>query len=186
MGTKSKGKRRSVDFSGGMKMLSEMSDQKVLEYTKNFTGALSALKVRLDVVEDLLKEKFGETEQSLNERAMLVVEKNQGFVESDNDVLQGSVLRLKAKEEIVGQETPTTRWEDAYIVVGRGQVHPSVDALVIGAKLGETRDVIVDDPKDSTKKYRLTIQVMKIFKGEEATSEAQAEQTTQNQAAAQS
>lgn len=182
MGTKSKGKRRTVDFMGGMKMLSEMQDAKVLEYTKNFTQALSALKVRLDVAEDLLKEKLGETEESLNQRAMLVVEKSQGFVEVDNDVLKGSVIRIKAKEEAVGSESPTTQMQDAYIVVGKGQVHPSVDTLVVGAKLGETRDVIVDDPKDSTKKFRITVQVMKVFKGEESSSESQAEQNDQAQA----
>ena len=182
MGTKSKGKRRSVDFSGGMKMLSESMDQKLLQNTHHFTQALSALKVRLDVAEDLLKDKLGETDESLNQRAMLVVEKSQGFVEIDSDVLLGSVIRIKVKEEVVGSESPTTHMEDAYIVVGKGQVHSSVDTLVIGAKLGETRDVIVDDPKDSTKKYRITVQVMKVFKGQETNSEAQEEQINQAQA----
>lgn len=184
MGTKSKSKRRTVDFSSGMKIISEMADQKVVEYTKHFTQALSAMKVRLDVTEDLLKEKLGETEESLNQRAMLLVERTQGFVEVDNDVLSGSIIRIKAKEEEVGKESTTTRLEDAYIVVGRGQVHPAVDTLVLGAKVGETRYIIVPDNQDPSKQVRITIQVMKVFKGEESNSEAQTEEPSQ--AAAQS
>lgn len=177
MGSKSKGKkRRDVDFSSGIRILSDMMDQKQLEYTKNFTSTLGSMKLRVQVLEELLKEKFGETEESLQERTFLKIESEQGFQQVDTEVVKGSVLRVKVKEEEVGKESPTNPMQDAYMCVGHNQINAAVDTLVIGAKPGETRDVTLPDPKNVEVQRKITITVLKIFKGEESVNETQENQ----------
>jgi len=81
MGTQSKSKKRQMNFSDALKALSENLDTKFLENTGQFTQLMSSFKLRLEVLEDLLMEKFQETEDSFKERLLLRVEKNQGFQE---------------------------------------------------------------------------------------------------------
>lgn len=165
MGSKSKGKKRSIDFSSGLKMLSESMDQKFLTNTQHFTQALSSLRVRVEVLEDLLMEKFGETEDSLSERVLLRIEKMQGFVPVETPVEDGSIIRIKVKEELVGSESPDTPQENAFMIVGAKQINPSLDELLIGAVVGEIRNVTLPDPKDSTKSRKITATVCRVFKG---------------------
>lgn len=169
MGSKSKiGKRRQVDFSSGIKMLSELSDQKQLQYTKEFTTNLASIKVRMEALEDILIDKLGITEALIEDHIMLRVEKNFGYKEVDTEVKKGSIVRLKIKEEIVGKESPDTPMDNQYICVGHNQIHAAIDTLVIGAKAGDTRDVTLPDPKDAAVQRKLTVSVTKVFKGEEA------------------
>lgn len=169
MGTKSKGGRgRQVDFTGAVKMLSEMADTKQLDYTKQFTTTLSAIKLRMETLEDLLIEKLNETQDSFNERVMLRVEKNYGYVTVDTPVKKGSMVRIKVKEEVLGKESPDAEMETQYICVGHNQLHSSIDTLIVGAVVGETRDIILPDPKNATVQRKLTVLVSKVFKGEES------------------
>ena len=186
MGSKSKiGKRRQVDFSSGVKMLSEMADAKQLEYTKQFTQNLASMRVRLEAYEDILIEKLGETETSLQERVMLRVEKNLGYEPVTTPVQKGSVVRIKIKEEVLGKESPETPMNHQYVCVGHNQIHECVDTLVLGAQIGETRDVTLPDPKDETIQRKITVFVSKIFKGEESQNETQAEPVQETPQAAQ-
>jgi len=182
MGSKSKKKKQQMNFSDAVKYLSDLQDQKHLEYTKHFTQTLSTMKVRLEALEDVVLEKLGETEDSIKERMMLRVEKMQGFNESTNDVLTGSVIRIKVKEEIVGQESPTNPMQDAYMVVGSNQINPAIDIAVLGAKLGETKELILDDPTNAEIKRKVTVTVLKIFKGEETKNETKTEAVQETQA----
>ena len=171
MGTKSKVKRpRQVDFASGMRMLSDMSDQKVLEYTKQFTSNLASFKVRMEALEDLLIEKLGETQDSFQERVMLRVEKNFGYEPVDTEVKKGSIVRLKIKEEELGKESNDTPMDNQYICVGHNQLDKTghIDTLVVGAKAGETRDITLPDPNNETVQRKLTVIISKVFKGEEA------------------
>lgn len=187
MGSKSKGKRQQMNFSDAVRYLSDLQDQKQLQYTKDFTQTLSTMKLRLEALEDILLEKLNETEDSLKERVFTRIEKNQGFVPVDTDIQMGSILRIQVKEEVVGQESPTNPMQDAFMVVGRNQVNPAVDTLVIGAKLGETRDVVLDDPTNAEIKRKLTVTILKVFRGEESINETKTNENQQiEQAAAQS
>lgn len=178
MGTKSKGKARQVDFSGGMKMLSEMMDRKFIENTRHFTQSVSSLRVRLEAIEDLVMEKFGETEASLTERTLLRIEKMQGFEEVTTPVQKGSVIRIKLKEEVVGKESESTPLQDAFMAVGHNQINAAIDTLAIGAVAGQTLDVTLPDPDDSNIQRKITFTVMKVFKGDE-TNETQVVQEEQ-------
>jgi hypothetical protein len=168
MGGKSRtGKRREVNFSDAVKLLSEQVDQKLMIGMQQSTQIMSSLKLRLEVLETLLTEKLGETEESLKERLILQVEKNQGFVETENPVRKGSIIRLKVKEEVVGKEVPNLPMQDSFMFVGHGQISPHVDELVIGMNVGETRDVVLPDPKDANVQRRITAMVVKVYRGEE-------------------
>jgi hypothetical protein len=169
MGSKSKGKHRPVDFSSGIKMLSDMQDRKQLEYTNNFTTTLSALKTRMEALEQILIDKLGLTEEAINDQVLLKVERNYGFQEVENDVKKGSNILIKVKEEIVGKESDTTPMDNQYIQVGANQLTKGgeIDNLVIGAKKGETRTVVVPNP-NNTDQRKLTVTVVKVFKGNEA------------------
>lgn len=183
MGSKSKGtKRRSVDFSSGMKMLSEMMDTKFMQNSKHFTQGLSTMKVRLEALEDILMEKFGETEASMSERVLLRIEKMQGFQQVDTPVQKGSVIRIKVKEEAVGSESPTSALQDAFMAVGHNQINAALDELLVGAVTGETREVTLPDPENASLQRKITATVVRIFKGDEAANETKTEETSKQAA----
>ena len=181
MGSKSKNKRpRQVDFASGMRMLSDMSDQKVLQYTKEFTSNLASIKVRIEALEDLIIEKLGETQDSFQERVMLRVEKNFGYEPVDTEIKKGSIVRLKIKEEEVGKESDSNPMDNQYICVGHNQLDKTghIDDLVVGARAGETRNVTLPDPKDANIQRKITVLISKVFKGEEAKYETKTEEVT--------
>jgi len=174
MGNKSKaGKRRTVDFASGMQILSQMMDEKFMQNSKHFTQGLSTMKIRLEVLEDLLMEKLGETEASIAERALLRIEKMQGFEVVNTPVKKGSVIRIRLKEEVVGNESPTAPMQDAFMAVGHNQINAALDELVIGATVGETRDITLPDPDNAAVQRKLTVILMRIFKGDETLNENQ-------------
>src|ERR1700675_3811103 len=109
--SKTKNKQpRQMDFSSAvqylMKITDERSDQKFLENSKQFTAPLASLRTRVEVLEDLMFEKLGETKASLSERVLTRIEKQQGFVQVDEPAKLGSIVRVKVKEEISGTESP--------------------------------------------------------------------------------
>ena len=165
MGTQSKRKHRPVDFSGGLKMLSDSIDQKLMANMHHITTALSQAQVRIETLEDLLMEKLGETEASLKERVLLRVEKKQGFEEVTTPVVKGSVVRIKAKESDAKDTLAAVPYEDAFMVVGHNQIHADVDAAAIGMKAGESKDLILTQ---GDKTSYVTFMVAKVFRGEES------------------
>jgi len=167
MGTQSKTEKRQVNFKDAMKLLSDSMDEKFLQTSQHFTQLLSSFKLRLEVLEDLLMEKLGETEDSLKERLLLRVEKLQGFEEVDTEVKVGSIIRIKVKEEIVGQESPATPMQDSFMCVGHNQINSNIDVLVKGAKAGETREVTIPNPNQPEELRKLTVLVVRVFKGNE-------------------
>lgn len=176
MGSKSKkGGKRQVDFSSGIKILSEMMDEKFLQNSQHFTKGLSTMKVRLEALEDLLMEKFGETEASLQERIFTRIEKMQGFQAVETPVQKGSVIRIKVKEEVIGSESPTNPMTDAFMAVGHNQINAALDTLLVGAIVGETRDVTLPDPNNVAIQRKLTATIIRIFKGDEVANEPKPE-----------
>lgn len=176
MGSKSKkGQRRQVDFASGMRILSDSMDEKFLQNSQHFTKGLATMKVRLEALEDLLMEKLGETEASLQERTLTRVEKMQGFQQVNTPVQKGSVIRIKVKEEEVGKESPTTPMQDAFMAVGHNQIHAALDELLLGANAGETKEVIVPDSKNVAVQVKITATVIRVFKGDEVANESKSE-----------
>ena len=170
MGSDSKKHKRQINFTSALKILGEQMDQKFLLNTQHFTQALSSLRVRLEALEDIIMLKLGVTEAELNEQSLLRIERMQNFqpiTEEGAMVKRGSVVRVKVKEELVGSESPTAPMQDAFMHVGTGQVNPALDDLIVGSLVGETRDVTLPDPKDSNIQRKLTITVVKLFKGDE-------------------
>lgn len=184
MGTNSKQQKRQINFKDAIQVLSEQMDQKLMITMQQSTQIMSSLKLRLEVLEDLLQEKFGETEESLKERLLLRVEKNQGFSETDNPVRKGSIVRIKLKEEVVGKEYPALPMQDSFMCVGHNQISPHIDELIIGQNVGETRDIVLPDPNDANIQRRLTVLVVKVYRGEEV-DEAPTPQTEPTPEAAQ-
>lgn len=178
---KSKGKPRQMNFSDSLKYLSDMMDQKQVEYSKHFAQALSSMRVRLEALEDVIMEKNGETEASLNERVLLRVAKMQGFQEVDTPVQKGSVVRLKIKEEVIGSESPTTPMQDAFMAVGHNQINAAIDEKIIGATVGQTLDITLPDPQNAAVQRKITFIVMKVFKGDEVKDETQVQATPEEQ-----
>lgn len=177
MGSKSKkGTKRQMNFSDSLKYLSDLQDQKHLEYTKHFTQTLASLKVRIEAVEEVLIEKLGETDETLKNRLLTRVERAQGFQEVTTPVQKGSIIRVKVKEEVIGSESDSTPMQDAFMCVGHNQINANLDALLLGALTGETRDITLPDPSSVAIQRKLTATVVKIFKGEESLNEAQAPQ----------
>jgi len=167
MGGKSKkGTRRQVNFADAVKNLSEAMDEKFLQNTKHFTQALASFKLRLEVLEDLLMEKLDETEESFKNRLLTRVEKAQGFQEVTTEVVRGSVIRIKVKEEVVGQESPETPLTDSFMCVGHNQINSNIDVLVLGAKAGEIRTVDVPNPNKPEEMRKLTVVVVKVFQSQ--------------------
>lgn len=160
-----------MNFADAVKYLSQVTDEradrKFLENSKQFTMPLASLRARLEVLEDLVMEKFGETEASLGERVLTRVEKQQGFQLVDEPAKLGSIVRIKIKEEKSGAESPNTPMEDAFAVVGQMQIHKEVDQLLIGMKAGDTRDALVSNPQDPAQQARITIFLARVFKGRE-------------------
>ena len=180
MGTQSKRKPRQLNFSDAIKTLSEMMDQKFIQNTQHFTQSLASMRVRLEALEDVIMEKLGETEESLKERVLERVARMQGFQEVSTPVQKGSVVRLKIKEEEVGKETPTTPWQDAFMVVGHNQINTAIDTDIVGTKLGETKTLTLPDPENANVQRRITYFVAKVFQGDESSNETQ--ETTQTEA----
>ena len=167
MGGKSRlGARRQMNFSDAIKALSESMDSKFLDHTKYFTQALSSFKLRLEVLEDLLMEKLSETEESLKNRLLSRVEKQQGFQEVTTEVVKGSIIRIQVKEEVVGQESPETPLTDSFMCVGHNQINSNIDLLVLGAKAGETRTVDVPNPNKPEELRKITVVVCKVFQSQ--------------------
>ena len=167
MGGKSKlGTRRQVNFTDGIKLLSESMDQKFLDHTGKFTQLMSSFKLRLEVLEDLLIDKLGITEDVLKDRLLVRVEKNQGFQEVSTPVERNSIVRIKVKEEVVGQESSDNPLVDSFMVVGHNQINSNIDVLLIGALAGETREVTVPNPKNPEELRKLTVVVCKVFQGQ--------------------
>lgn len=165
MGTKSKGKHRPVDFSGGLKMLSESIDKKLMANMHHISNALSQTQMRIEALEDIILEKMGETEASLKERVLTRIEKKQGFEEVNTPVVKGSVVRIKAKEAETQDALASTPYEDAFMVVGHAQVHADIDANIIGMNIGESKDLTLTS---GDKTSYVTFTVAKVFRGEES------------------
>lgn len=175
MGKTKSNKPRQMDFASAVQYLTgitdQRSDQKFLENSKQFTAPLASLRTRVEVLEDLLMEKFGETEISLAERVLGRVEKQQGFQQVDEPAKLGSIVRIKVKEELVDKESPNNPMEDAFMVVGQNQIHSSVDELLLGASAGDTKSTSVPNPKDATQLIKVTVFLAKVFKGRETPNE---------------
>lgn len=182
MGSKSKQKHRTVDFGGAIRQLSDIMDQKFIQNTQHFTQSISSLRVRLEVLEDLLMEKLGETEASLTERVLLRIEKMQGFQLVDTPVQKGSVIRVKVKEEVVGQEQPNNPLQDAFMCVGHNQINAAIDTLVVGAVPGQTLEVVLPDPDNAELKRKITVTVIRVFKGEPNEAPVESQETSNVQA----
>lgn len=169
--TKKQPKARQMNFNDAVKYLmqitDERSDQKFLENSKQMTMPLASLKARVEVIEDLLMEKLGETEASLAERVLIRVEKGQGFVQVDEPAKLGSIVRIKIKEELSGTESPINPMTDAFMVVGKNQIHEAVDKMLIGAKAGDTNSELLPSPKDPNQLLRITVFLARVFKGQE-------------------
>lgn len=170
-----KQKPRQVDFSSGMRILSQSMDEKFLQNTQHFTKGLASMRVRLETLEDLLIEKLGETEASIQERVLLRIEKMQGFEPVDTPVKLGSVVRIKVKEEAVGSESPTNPMSDQFMAVGHNQINAALDELLIGATIGETRNVTLPDPNNVAVQRKITATVIRIFRGDEVSNESKSE-----------
>lgn len=169
--TKKESKPRPMNFADAVKYLSqitdERSDMKFLENSKQFTAPLASLRTRVEVLEDLLMEKFDETEASLAERVLLRIEKGHGFVQVDEPAKLGSIVRVKIKEELSGTESPANPLTDAFMVIGKNQIHKSVDKMLIGANVGETKTELLPNPKDPNQFLRITVFLARVFKGAE-------------------
>lgn len=191
MGSKSKGRSQVMNFSDAVRNLKitidERVDTKILEVSKQFTNPIASIRTRTEVLEDIIKEKFGETDESLGERVVDRIEKNQGFIEVKAPAKLTSIVRVRIKEEDVGKESPATLMQDAFMVVGEKQIHEEVDKLLLGMNAGETKDVVVADLQDATKSVRITVFLARVFKGREEASNEKAPEaiettTTQSEA----
>lgn len=190
---KTKSQPRQMNFANAiqhiLRITDERSDQKFLENSKQFTMPLASLKARIAALEELAMDKLGETPESLDERVLVSVERAQGFVQVDEPVKLGSIVRIKIKEERHGTESPANPMQDAFTVVGQMQIHKDVDQLLIGMKVGETRDILITNPKNDKEQIRITVFLSRVFKGKdlpanEATQETSAQassEATQNQ-----
>lgn len=171
MSKKNSNKPRQMDFAHAMRYLSQLvderSDTKFLENSKQITGPLTSLKMRVEVLEDLLMEKLGETEDSLAERVFIRAEKAQGLQQIDEPVKLGSVVSIKVKEELAGEESPNNVMSAALMVVGRNEIHPSIDTMLIGAKAGDTKSAVLPHPKEPTQSLKVTVFLARVFKGPE-------------------
>ena len=152
-------------------------DQKFVQITQQFTTTLSAMQHKLTVLEDVLKNKGLLGESELKEAGLVRLEKLQGFIVEDGPADIGNPLKVSLKEEEVGKEKADEPMTDAFMIVGNKDVHEAIDTLVVGAKAGETREVILDDPDNKDIKRKITVVVNKVYK-KKATPNAQ----TQTQA----
>jgi len=178
LGTSSKQKKRSVDFSSAIRMLSDMQDQKVINYTEKFTTTLSSLKIRLEALEDLVMSKLGISEDEMNESALVRVERQQEFKEVDTPVVAGSIVRVKVKEELEGNESDANKGQDSFMAVGHNQINAAIDVMILGASKGETRKCVLPDPSKPEVSRVITATVVKVFQGQEVANDSNQSQST--------
>ena len=116
-------------------------DAKVTEATmivaQEARKALSSMKMRLDALENLLLAKKEVTSTSLQEALWNVQETLFGIAPTDAPAELGCGVRLRVKEEKIGEETDAEPATESYVVLGQGEITPDVQNALLGAKAGK-------------------------------------------------
>lgn len=101
---------------------------------------------RIVAIEQLLIEKGLTTETDLLDRVLGVEDKSEGLTLADT-VEQGDTVRLEARAKVEGQDTYSAEKTRLKVVnMGKGDnLGEAVEKALLGAKVGEVREVESDD-----------------------------------------
>jgi len=154
-------------------------DAKVTEATmivaQEARKALSSMKMRLDALENLLLAKKEVTSTSLQEALWNVQETLFGIAPTDAPAELGCGVRLRVKEEKIGEETDAEPATESYVVLGQGEITPDVQNALLGAKAGEIKTFEADDQNatgDVKPRYKITLKVDRVYAKKEVATPA--------------
>ena len=105
---------------------------------------LSAMGDRLNVIEQIVKEKLGVTAEDLATRLALAQDEKQGYKPVEGAVEPNDRVRLEVKTKKATAENWTSTNRMMVDATGSGQtLGPQLEKALIGLLAGETREVIV-------------------------------------------
>lgn len=134
--------------------------------------ALSSIKMRLDALELALIRLGLIKQEDLTAALWTTQETLFGLTTFDGGAEKGHGLRLRVKEEPVGQETDENPKTESYVVLGNSELSPELEEALKGAKAGEVRTLVVEDTKSEVKegearpKYLITMAVDRVYQQE--------------------
>ena len=164
MGTGSKGTKREVNFRDAIQMLSQMQDQKFLQYAQEFTQTLTILTAKVEVLEALAKDKLGITQDELTELFFDHMDKMNGIPKNPDAVAaSGDRVRIKFAQAFTAEEAATGQQEATIIVLGKGQVHANLDNAIIGLKSGDKFEAILPPSEAGGKDVFITGELRSVY-----------------------
>jgi len=131
--------------------------------------ALSSFKMRLDALENLLLAQTPVTLESLKQALWEIQETLFELKVHDGTAGAGNGIRLRVKEEVVGQETDAPPSTESYAVLGEKSFPPEIEAALLGCKAGEVKVVEIEDAKAEVKegeakpRYKITIAIDRVY-----------------------
>lgn len=132
--------------------------------------ALSSMKMRLDALERLLLTNTPVTLESIKQALWEVQETLFGLEVHDGTAGVGNGIRLRVKEEKVGEETDAAPTTESYAVLGEKEFPKPIEEALLGVKAGDVKVVEVEDDKaevkegESKPKYKITIAIDRVYK----------------------
>lgn len=124
---------------------------------KEYTG-VSIKRVKAEVTEKDMDEAIARLKES---KAELVPVKDTAVKEGDHLVVDEEILSVSDKPELHNQ--PIARQENTSLRIDPGQIKPELAKDLVGAKVGDTREIKITLPKDyARKEWRGTAALAKL------------------------
>lgn len=141
--------------------------QEVTEATmiiaKETKNSLLAMRVLVDAIRTVVKGKLGVSDDDFKVAVWEAQERQLGLEILDTGAEKGNTVRLRVKEEKIGAETEDAPVLESFVIIGDTELTPEIEAVLVGAKAGETKVAQILDP-ESKDPYKVTLAVDRVYK----------------------
>lgn len=111
--------------------------------------ALAGVQTRIVVLEKIVKEKLGYTEEQLADMILQVEDEATGHTENTSGAVEGDLVRMRVAGKPASEEKygPETKLSVHHLAKEPTQTHLDLEKGIIGMKKGETREIEVQFPQ---------------------------------------
>jgi hypothetical protein len=119
-------------------------------YAKEVSQPLAVCTAKLEVLEKLAMEKWGETPESLEERFFDRLDELNGIPRSTEPAKATDRIRIQFTQAHTEAELASQHKQTTMLILGKNQVNEALDNALIGLSAGDSFSVVLPPPEGQT------------------------------------